>query len=314
MFDFTHYLAAKKTVDDRALNRPVLEQLVINLPEQTVAAPLHVLEVAAGIGTMLERLLEWDVLTNVVYTALDQQATYLAEAARRLPQWAAQQGFQVESTSPQQFKLQRAGQYITVNLVAADLFDFMRLAENQGQWDLLIAHAFLDLVDLSVALPQILGLLKPNGLYYFTINFDGETILLPQIQWNTEVINNYHWAMNQPQKVGGTRSGRMLFPQLQAAGAQILAAGSSDWVVYPHHNGYLHEEAYFLHCIIDTIEATLHGKTPLNLTAWLAQRHAQIERGELIYIAHQLDFCGISQPPSSIWRGSKNYPLSLGEG
>jgi hypothetical protein len=25
---------------------------------------------------------------------------------------------------------------------------------------------------------------------------------------------------------------------------------------------------------------------------WIAARHAQIERGELIYVAHQLDFMG----------------------
>jgi hypothetical protein len=26
---------------------------------------------------------------------------------------------------------------------------------------------------------------------------------------------------------------------------------------------------------------------------WITQRHQQIERGELIYIAHQLDFLGV---------------------
>ncbi len=31
---------------------------------------------------------------------------------------------------------------------------------------------------------------------------------------------------------------------------------------------------------------------PLRFQQWITERHAQIERGELIYIAHQLDYLG----------------------
>ena len=69
---FQRYLAAKVTVDDRALNRPVWERLVAALPvSEALGRPLQVLEVGAGIGTMVERLLAWLPPRGLAYTALD---------------------------------------------------------------------------------------------------------------------------------------------------------------------------------------------------------------------------------------------------
>src|SRR3974390_2635436 len=53
--DYARYLAAKTTVDDRALNRHVLSELRRLMPP---GAP-RVLEVGAGLGTMGARLLDW---------------------------------------------------------------------------------------------------------------------------------------------------------------------------------------------------------------------------------------------------------------
>jgi hypothetical protein len=50
-----------------------------------------------------------------------------------------------------------------------------------------------------------------------------------------------------------------------------------------------------LHFIIHTIGTALRGHPdldPVRLPSWIAQRHAQIEAGSLVYIAHQLDFLG----------------------
>ena len=55
---FSHYLLSKQTVDDRALNKDVLSALRANLPPQ----PATIIEVGGGIGTMLKRLVQWDVL------------------------------------------------------------------------------------------------------------------------------------------------------------------------------------------------------------------------------------------------------------
>ena len=42
------YLAAKKSVDDRALNWQVWQRLVAALPRATTEQPLRILEVGAG--------------------------------------------------------------------------------------------------------------------------------------------------------------------------------------------------------------------------------------------------------------------------
>lgn len=300
-YNFINYLAAKKTVDDRALNRPVLDSLVTALPATTPEKPLRVLEVACGSGTMLERLLEWQILPQATYTAIDKSVTCIETAVARLPQWAVDQGFQVTQTAPTQFHLLRNGQQLTVQFEAIDADRFTEREQPNQPWDLLIAHAFWDLVDIAVLLPQLLRLLTSQGLYYFSINFDGETILLPTIhpQLDKEIINHYHQAMDnqhvQNQAKAGTQTGRYLFHHLTTTNTTIINAGSSDWVVFPTNGSYLHQEAYFLHCIIHSIETMLQPHLTPDRQAWLKQRHAQIEQGELIYIAHQLDFVGRKQ-------------------
>ena len=76
------YLAAKKSVDDRALNWRVWQCLVAALPRAPTEQPLRILEVGAGIGSMVERLLAGDVLTHATYTAIDNAPVLLTEARR----------------------------------------------------------------------------------------------------------------------------------------------------------------------------------------------------------------------------------------
>jgi hypothetical protein len=98
---------------------------------------------------------------------------------------------------------------------------------------------------------------------------------------------------------GESRTGRRLFHHLRDAGAPALAAGSSDWVVSAGPDGnYPGDEAYFLRSILDTIRDALRNHQdrvePADLADWLAERGRQLAAGELVYIAHQLDFVGRS--------------------
>ena len=98
---------------------------------------------------------------------------------------------------------------------------------------------------------------------------------------------------------GDSRTGRRLFHHLRDAGAPALAAGSSDWVVNAGPDGnYPADEAYFLRSILDTIHNALrnrqHGVDPADLADWLAALGRRLDAGELVYIAHQLDFVGRS--------------------
>lgn len=305
-YSFTRYLAAKKSVDDRALNGAVWEALAQALPAP--ADPLRVLEVGAGIGTMLERALERGLFTRAYYLALDEQPANLAAARVRLPAWAGRHGFQARvAGEPEALTLARGAAEVQVALRAGDLLDFAAQPEQRGAWDLLIAHAVLDLLDLPTALPRLLGALRPGGLAYLTLNFDGVTLFQPELDpvFDAQIEALYHRTMDERltagRPSGDSRTGRRLFGQLRAAGLELLAAGSSDWVVFAMESGkdggaarqYYADEAYFLHFIVDTVAGALDGHPELEAARfadWLAERHAQIERGELVYIAHQLDF------------------------
>ena len=273
--DFIRYLAAKKTVDDRALNRQVWETLLAHWPDEE--RPFPILEIGAGIGTMIERLHDNGLLTHTPYTAIDAEPASIRAAQRRLPALP------------------------NLELEACDLFDFIRREQGKRQWGLLIAHAFLDLMDVPRTLPQLFSLLRPGGLFYFTINFDGGTILQPAIDraFDAQVESLYHRTMDERmtdgRPSGDSQAGRHLFHQLRETGAEILAAGSSDWVVFAGTDGYPADEAFFLHFIVQTMYGALANHPELDrlrFQQWIAQRHAQIEAGELLYIAHQLDFVG----------------------
>ena len=182
-----------------------------------------------------------------------------------------------------------------------DLFDFLRREPKGDKWDLLVAHAFMDLIDIPSTLPEIFQLLQDGGLFYFSINFDGATLFEPTIDETLDgtIQALYHRTMDERMTAGkpsgDSRTGRRLFRYITEAGGQILDAGASDWVVFPEADGYAQDEAYFLHFVIHTVENALMGHTDLEagkFTAWVAERHAQIERGELVYISHQLDFLG----------------------
>ncbi len=303
-YSFARYLAAKKSVDDRALNFHVRQVLKASLPRTFSEKPLKVLEIGAGIGTMIERIVEWGLLDHAEYTAIDAQKENIVFAKRRLLDWTDQNSYQVEENNGEML-IYGDTTRVKVNLLAADLFDFIANERGKQTWDLLIAHAFLDLVDIPSTLPQIFGLGREASWFYFTINYDGLTVLEPLIDLDFDrwVLELYHRAMEQRCRNGrlfGDRyTGRHLFQEIRKSNGRILAAGSSDWVVYPEPYEYPHDEAYFLHFIIDTIYQALKNHPELDqrqFEAWVHQRHAQIEHQELIYIAHQIDYFGIFPP------------------
>lgn len=306
-YSFPAYLSAKKSVDDRALNRHVWQSLVKALPAVTPAAPLRVLDVGAGTGVMLERMLEWGLLTDAVYTAIDNDSGNIDAARESLPRWANEQGFRVASDGEGRLLFRRARQNVSVELEAISIFDFIEREQTRRNWDVLVAHAFLDLMNLQTTLPALFSALRRGGLFYFTINFDGATIFEPEIdsQFDALIETLYHRTADERRTAGrpsgDSRAGRHLFHHLREASAEILDAGSSDWVVFAKSDGYPNNEAYFLHFIINTIYTALSGHPQLDperFARWIDERHRQVEQGTLTYIAHQLDFLGRVPPRS----------------
>ena len=293
-YSFPRYLLSKQSVDDRALNKDVLSALKANLP----AEPLTITEVGGGIGTMLARLLRWDIIARANYTLVDEMEENIRFARAWLPEWAGENGLKTEEIGTNKLRIFDAQRELHVRLVQADMFDFIKQKPESAE--LLIAHAFLDLLPMPDSLPKLLSLTK--NLAWLTVNFDGVTSLEPVIdpELDAKIERLYHESMDSRPSGGDSRSGRHLFEHLKQAGAEIVSAGASDWVVYPFDGQYPADEAYFLQFILHFFEESLGGHLELDAAVfadWLEKRRGQVERGELVYIAHQMDFLSkVSSP------------------
>ncbi len=286
-FSFPHYLLSKQSVDDRALSRTVLESLKANLP----STPIRIIEVGAGIGTMLTRLIRWDIVTKADYVLVDNMPENVESAWDWIRHWAGETGLSTKRIADDQMQVFDSARDVRICFERADVFDFIQ--KNPAPTDLLIAHAFLDLLPMPESMPKLLRLTK--GLAWLTINFDGMTSLEPAIDavLDEQIERLYHATMDTRRTGGDSRVGRHLFGHLRTAGAEVLAAGASDWVVHAVNGRYPADEAYFLHSILHFFEESLTGRPELNTIAfanWLKERRAQIDRGELVCVTHQLDF------------------------
>ena len=295
-YSFVRYLAAKKEIDDRALNRQVWDTLAVTLRRLQADRTVRTLEVGCGIGTMVDRLLERRLLRSGTYTAIDMDEDLIAEAARRM---SLRRDF---SRMPNgEGAASRFGcgwtHELEIEFQAADFFRFADASASHC-YDMVIAHAFLDLVDLRRALTAMQRLVRAGGFLYLTLNFDGATILEPALDpgFDEHIERTYHRTMDQRlvdgKSSGGSHTGRRLLGLLRDGDSEILAAGSSDWVVVPVNSGYSGDEVYFLRYIVETIAQAVCGQPDIDagkLARWRIERLAQIERGELVYIAHQVD-------------------------
>jgi len=274
---FVRYLDAKRTVDDRALNRRVWDAMISR------AASPRVLELGAGIGTMVQRVIHDGRLKPRAWTLMDAQPGLVREAQRRL-----------SGTAPFQ-----------IEYCPADLDTYLDtcLAGRFTPFDLVMASAFLDLFDPAAVLPRMIPLARRSGMFLFSITFDGLTALEPVVdaELDDRIIDLYHRTMDE-RVVNGTHSGdsacgRHILTLLPRLGCRILEAGASDWIVHPADGSYHADEKYFLSCILGFFEESLAGRPELpavDLGRWLIARKKQLADGELVFLAHQLDVLALA--------------------
>jgi hypothetical protein len=286
-YSFPHYLLAKQTVDDRALNKDVVNALRIHLPP----GPVSIIEVGAGMGTMLKRLVMWNLFCRGEYVLVDSLQENISYTREWIPFWASEAGLSVEWIGQDHLHLCDRTRDIAVRFECTDVFIYTK--QNKFPADVLIAHAFLDLLPMPESLKALFSLTK--GPAWLTINFDGISSLSPVIDpvLDKQIERLYHATMDTRPTGGDSRMGSKLFEHLRSVDAEILAAGASDWVVYGRNGIYPDDENYFLHFILHFFESSLKDCSELESSLfreWLAKRHAQIDCGELVYIAHQMDF------------------------
>lgn len=296
---YSQYLSAKKDVDDRALNRFVWRTLRTRLPLSEADRPVRVIELGGGIGTMLERVIEWRLTPYLDYTFSELNPDHVEAFWSRIVQWSRERHYRLELSPGGKARLEYPGGMCTVTAIAADLYDIIGRFGSSNYWDLLVAHAVMDLVNLDEVLPGCCGLVKPGGLLYLSLNYDGHTEFLPPWEdaFEAEILERYHHSMEhrgiKGRPTGASRTGRRLFAKLKTLQIPVLAVGSSDWIVHGSDGGYPGKGDLFLDMIIETIWQELHRDTHLDherLAAWANRRRSQIRSGELVYMARNLDF------------------------
>lgn len=293
---FVQYLNAKRSIDDRALNRTVFASVQPYL-QSTAGTPVRLLEIGAGVGTMIERLLDWQALTHTRYTAVDSDGSLLELAEGRLAQWANahQSSLHLRSDG---VDLRGPRGSLTVDLVTEEIGAFLAQAGRVGRFDIVLAHAVLDLLDLEHVLPAVERALAPGGHVYFTINFDGHTVFEPAVdrELDRRIIDAYHATMDERliagKRAGHSQTGRNLLVRLPVHGFELVSVGPSDWVIHPQSDGYRGDDIVLLKWMLQTVEKSLAGKGAVaerDLQRWLRLRRGQLADNQLVFIAHQLD-------------------------
>ena len=273
------YLESKRTVDERARSRRVVERLLAELPDGPT-----VLDAGAGTGTTLRLLLQWGVRDGA-YRGVDRSEALVEHARRTLPADLAGE-YEVRRGEDGAGDDEEVGEGFEVGGIGArfEVGDALDLPD--GSADLVVAQALLDLVPIVEAVDRIEGALRPGGLAYLPITFDGVSVFLPDHPDDGAVVDAYAAIDEQPGR--NSRAGRRLIELLGERDGELLAVGASDWIVRPRGDGYPADEAYFLGRILDFVEEGVVGRG-VEANDWLAERRRQLDAAELAYVAHGYD-------------------------
>lgn len=290
-FDYVDYLDLKKSVDDNSLNQQVWQAMADWVTRrQQNRQPLHLLEIGAGIGTMIERLLDSGLLYYCDYTAVELEPGFRQAAMQRMQIWADRHAYKFEQQKSSVWSLSQVNKKIVINWSQGDA---LQIAQQfgPGSFDMIIGHAVIDLLPVPSCMPELLALLSENAAYYFSLNYAGETLFQPPLAADEKIFQSYNDDMDkrfpglewQP-----SRTGRLLGPWLTEQGHRVLAEGDSDWVLQSNPG---QPTNLFIANIIDTIETAL-GDMP-GLPDWLETRRQQLQAGLLQFRASNRDCFGL---------------------
>jgi SAM-dependent methyltransferase len=287
---FAEYLKAKFALDERSLNaevrRAYLEALH-TLPH------IECLDVGAGTGATLRRLLNSGLTAPLSLTALDRDPGLLDIARRDAEGWLCALGLEPRM---EEGAIQTHGELLTAIRFADGELKHYR--PNQ-LYNVITAHAFLDLAPLREALRLFAAWLHPGGYLYASINYNGETRLRPMYDdavFEAGLLGYYNHTMERRRvdghTTGGAYCGRRLHDLLPEYGFEIHAHGRSDWNISPVQGEYRDCDAVCLEALLEMIREEGERSGLLSqhkLESWHEDRMRLLQQGLLELHIHHLD-------------------------
>lgn len=290
-FDYPEYLAIKQAIDDRSLNQSVWQTLAASLKTQADNHGFKILEIGAGTGAMILRLLDADLLDHCQYFAVELEPGFARDAENDLAVWAGAHGFTMKVTGPSRWILKNAEKGVEIQWLTADILELVSVFE-PGYFDLLIGHAVIDLLPVPACMPELLKLVKSGGGYYFSLNFAGVTSFSPSHPRDLEISAAYHRDMDTRfpgLEWRASQTGQVLGRWLKGQGHLVLDEGDSDWQISTEPTPSAAANR-FVGNILDTMAKALAGRD--GLEDWLKLRRQQADSGNLLFFAANRDYFG----------------------
>jgi len=299
------YLEAKRRIDLRCLNRHVLGAFKKRLED--VQDPV-LIDLGTGTGLMVRKVASMHLSGNAHIIGLDLDEEICNAAVHIITGELVRLGYRDigeeydrdETGLCCYMQVEREGCRLVIEMRSGDvLAPEMPWRPTGLAFDAVTANAFVDLVPLKDIVSLAGRLLKPGGLFYTTINYDGVTTLLPlshDEDFETELLGAYNRSMelrrSRGKMTGGSRTGSRLYSVLLEEGFSIVDWGSSDWTVLPRESRYKPGEAAFIRAILHMIydEGVNSGRLAREkLDRWLSERFEALEGGRLSFMNHQID-------------------------
>lgn len=307
---YQDYLEAKRLVDLRCLNRRVFAAFRSRM--EALHDPV-VADLGTGTGLMIRKLAGMHLNNDVRILGIDADESSCRVANSLIEDDLTRAGYRsvgehgisheparAEAKLSRRTYILREGRSLSIEIRIGDVLapGTPWLPEGTA-FDAVTANAFLDLMPLKDTVSLVRRMLKPEGLFYTTINYDGITTLLPLYRdggFETELLHLYNRSMESHRPngrvSGGSRTGSRLFGVLLEQGYDVVEWGSSDWVVVPRSGRYRRGERDFLRAIVKMIydEGRLSGGLKQEeLDRWYSKRLEALEEHSLSFMNHQID-------------------------
>ena len=296
------YLEARVSTDSEGINHRIFAQLSSYV--RKIERPV-ILDLGAGTGAMIRRIVSSAELANPVFYGLDANRDLLEEARRQIALLLEEMGFSVKG-GDQLILAAKDKRSVEVHLMAGDLLDEkLQASLEKLSFAGVTTHAFMDLVPIDSTVAIVARLLEKGGFFYSTINYHGTTELLPLFEdrsFEEGLLSTYNRSMDErrlgSRPEGGSRTGALLYGAVAGHDFKITGFGSSDWSIFPWNESYTPAEETFLNSLLLTIyeEGLRHPNIDsYALAAWYAARSDSVERKGLSLLTHHTDLLAVKR-------------------